>query len=133
MESALDCWAEFKTRVNDECCRKATRVKRDAKPWNGFEMPFPKKFDRGLLFMSEAPPAGSNHYFLKDDGEMTPDGLRSRMYEVFQRVHSAPKFESTDTFVDAFLTANCYLLPSFSYPCVNKSGKNASQIGRAHV
>ena len=62
------------------------------------------------------------------------------MYAAFQKVENAPKFSNFDTFLDDFLGANCYLLPSFSYACANKDGTNANPTsgmakhsGEAHL
>jgi hypothetical protein len=97
-------------------------------------------FREGLLFILEAPPADSHHYFLKKETIQSPDRLRKKMYAAFQKVESAPKFPSFDTFLEDFLDANCYLLPSFSYACARKDGTNANPTsgmarhsGEAHL
>jgi hypothetical protein len=100
----------------------------------------PKTFHKGVLFILEAPPAGSNHYFLKKEEDDTRDRLRKKLFALFQKVPSAPKFHNFGTFLEDFLAANCYLLPSFSYACANKNGTNASPTtsmarhsGEAHL
>ncbi len=122
-------WGKFVETVRSGCCSSSAyeRVKPGVEPWNGFQMERPKDFRRGLLFILEAPPADSQHYFLKKDGpDSSPDRLRKKMYAAFQRVECAPKCSNFETFLDDFLSANCYLLPSFSYACANKDGTNAN-------
>jgi len=137
-----DCWDEFVQGVRSGCCSSATydRVKPGVEPWNGFQLERPKAFHKGLLFILEAPPAGSDHYFLKKEVGDTPDRLRKKLFALFQKVHSAPKFQNFETFLEDFLAANCYLLPSFSYACANKDGTNTSPTtsmakhsGEAHL
>jgi len=114
--------------VKSGCCSSSTynRVKPGVEPWNGFQLERPKKFHRGILFILEAPPADSNHYFLKKETDDTPDRLRKKFFVLFQKVPRAPKFQNFETFLDDFLDANCYLLPSFSYACANKDGTNTN-------
>ena len=136
-------WNQFVQSVKSGCCSNARydRVKPGVEPWNGFQLERPKHFRRGLLFILEAPPADSQHYFLKKDGpDSSPDRLRKKMYAAFQKVENAPKFSNFGTFLDDFLGANCYLLPSFSYACANKDGTNANPTsgmakhsGEAHL
>lgn len=136
-------WKKFVDSVKSGCCSSSTYrlVQPGASPWNGFELERPKKFRQGLLFILEAPPADSQHYFLKKDGpNSSPDRLRKKMYAAFQKIQNAPKFSHFDTFLDDFLDANCYLLPSFSYACANKDGTNANPTssmakhsGEAHL
>ncbi|HYB04653.1 MAG TPA: hypothetical protein VED17_09335 [Nitrososphaerales archaeon] len=137
-----DCWDDFVEGVKSGCCSHAsyTRVKPGVEPWNGFELERPKKFHRGILFILEAPPAGSNHFFLKNETDNTHDRLRQKFFVAFQKLPSAPEFRNFETFLDEFLNANCYLLPSFSYACANKDGTNTSPTagmarhsGEAHL
>jgi hypothetical protein len=122
----LDCWDEFVQGVQSGCCSAYRKVKPGAKPWNGFQMERPKSFHEGLLFILEAPPAGSDHYFMKKEKDQTRDRLRKKFFTAFQQVSSAPKFSDFETFLEDFQNANCYLLPSFSYPCARKDGTNTS-------
>ncbi len=140
--STVDCWDDFVRGVKSGCCSSATydRVKPGVEPWNGFQLERPQKFHRGILFILEAPPADSDHYFLKEETDDTRDRLRKKFFAAFQRVPSAPKFQNFETFVEDFLNANCYLLPSFSYACANKDGTNANPTtgmakhsGEAHL
>ena len=137
-----DCWNDFVHGVKSGCCSSESydRVKPGVEPWNGFRLNRPKTFHEGILFILEAPPAGSDHYFLKKENDATRDRLRKKFFAAFQRVPSAPKFENFETFVDDFLEANCYLLPSFSYACAKKDGTNTSPTagmakhsGEAHL
>ena len=133
----------FVNGVKSGCCSSATYnlVKPGVEPWNGFKLERPKSFRNGLLFILEAPPADSTHYFLRKEGvDQSPDRLRKKMFAAFQKVESVPKFSNFDTFLDDFLDANCYLLPSFSYACARKDGTNANPTsamarhsGEAHL
>jgi hypothetical protein len=120
-----ECWDDFVQGVKSGCCKTYARVKPGVEPWNGFLLKRPEKFERGMLFIMEAPPA-SNHYFLKQEIDGTPDRLRKRFFALFQRVPSAPKIQNFESFLDDFLDANLYLLPSFSYACAKKDGTNTS-------
>ncbi len=137
-----DDWNEFVQGVKSGCCSSATcgKVKSGVAPWNGFQPKRPKSFHEGILFILEAPPAGSDHYFMKKERDHTRDRLRKKFFATFQKVPSAPKCENFETFVEDFLSANCYLLPSFSYACANKDGTNTSPTlgmarhsGEAHL
>jgi len=136
-----DCWNEFVRSVKSGCCSSSNhKIKVGVEPWNGFQLERPERFHEGVLFISEAPPAGSKHYFLKKEKDYTRDGLRKKVFAAFSKVSNAPEFSNFETFVDDFLNSNCYLLPSFSYNCSRKDGKNANPTlamarhsGEAHL
>jgi hypothetical protein len=123
-----DCWSDFVKGVKSGCCSSSVydRVKPGTAPWNGFDMEHPRSFHEGLLFILEAPPAGSDHYFMKKEVDDTRDRLRQKLFAALRKVPSAPKFQNFETFLEDFSQANCYLLPSFSYACANKDGTNTS-------
>src|ERR1700730_4167177 len=126
LEEDDERWKAFVEGVKSGCCSNYDLVKPGVEPWNGFELERPKNFQEGLLFILEAPPADSTHYFLKKEGaDERPDELTKKMFAAFHKVENAPKFPNFDTFLDDFLDANCYLLPSFSYACARKDGTNA--------
>jgi hypothetical protein len=112
-------WKRFLTSVANciECKRFAkVRAVTNAKAWNGCEPPDPRDvldFARPrVFFISEAPPGGVNQtFFYCDDA----DTLRQHLFEALR----AAKFEISA--LQDFYNLNCYLLPSFCYPCGRSS------------
>ncbi len=111
-----DCWSEFIASVRSGCCthEKYRKIRKGVEPWNAYELERPKEFNKGLLFLLEAPPGGSDHFFWNPN---TPDRLRKRIFDLLREVKTAPKFSAPDRFIQELLESNCYLLPAFSYAC----------------
>src|SRR5579871_4407539 len=108
--SDSECWKAFLVSVKSGCCTHESfpKVKKGVEPWNGFELNEPQEFHSGLLFILEAPPGGSDHFFWNP---RTPDRLRKRVFDLLNEVEKAPDFSNPNTFLQDLLAANCYLLP----------------------
>lgn len=88
----------------------------NARAWTGFDPPDPARLPLGkegrrVLFLSEAPPGGSQTFFWRDPN----DRLRKFLFEAIR----AAGFTIGDgqAGLADFVRLGCYLLPSFSYPC----------------
>jgi hypothetical protein len=136
--AGYDCWSEFISSVRSGCCSHEIypKIKQGVEPWNGYELTRPKEFHGGVLFILEAPPGGSDHFFWNPQGE---DRLRKRFFELLGEVRAAPKFSGLANFIQELLDANCYLLPAFSYACSegaknsNPSRKMVEHSAREHL
>jgi uracil-DNA glycosylase len=124
----LPTWEAIIGRVKEcDVCRGYPRVRSAgrATSWNGCEPPDPKRvlnFSKSrALLITEAPPGGANRSFFYCDKE---DLLRQNLFEVMRMAG----FHVND--LDDFFALNCYLLPSFSYPCRN--GSPGGSQGNSH-
>lgn len=98
------------------------RAVSNPRAWNGCDLPDPKNvldFARSrVLFISEAPPGGNNRTFFYLDAK--EDTLREHLFEALRM--SAFKVSS----LQDFYKLNCYLLPSFCYPCGQSSSPRSA-------
>jgi hypothetical protein len=110
----------------EEChvCQSYPRVRRAA-AWNGCKPPDPKRvlnFSKPRAFLiAEAPPGGVNRTFFYCKKK---DLLRQNLFEAM----GMAGFHVND--LEDFFALNCYLLPSFSYPCGN--GSPGGSQGNSH-
>jgi len=117
----VEPWKSF-VRSVAECgeCKSFPKVQAvsAAKAWNGCEPPDPKAvldFARPrVFFISEAPPGGVNRTFFYRD---ISDTLRMHLFEALGMAGF-----SVHALTD-FYNLNCYLLPSFCYPCSASSSR----------
>jgi uracil-DNA glycosylase len=94
----------------------------NAKAWNGCRLPDPRDIldfgRRRVLFISEAPPGGVNRTFFYNG--MMSDRLRDYLFEAIRL--SGLKVANLKDFNDL----NCYLLPSFPFPCGQNSNGDSN-------
>lgn len=117
-------WKSFVNAVA-ECaqCKSFPKVRAVSNPkaWNNCEPPDPRvvlDFTRPrIFFVSEAPPGGVNRTFFYCDNS---DILRQHLFEALEMAGFA-----VHTLED-FYRLNCYLLPSFCYPCGSSSSRTNS-------
>lgn len=118
-------WRTFVSWVA-ECvtCKNYPRVQAVQNPiaiaWNNCELPDPRDvLDFGrprVFFISEAPPGGSKRTFFYCN---ETDPLRVHLFEALGMA------EFTVSSLQDFFKLNCYLLPSFCYPCASSTGTNS--------
>lgn len=98
---------------------------RHAAAWNGCKPRDPRRvlnFSKPRAFLiTEAPPGGINRTFFYRDKE---DLLRQNLFEAMGMAGFRVKE------LEDFFALNCYLLPSFSYPCGNRSSDGSQ--GNSH-
>jgi len=112
-------WNQFLVEVKRcRLCRGYSKVKAvpDAKAWTGCDPPDPSELPRGkggrrVLFLSEAPPGGSETFFWRDQR----DRLRVFLFDALR--DAGFSIGQGDDGLTDFGSLGFYLLPSFSYPC----------------
>ena len=120
----VEAWKSFVNSVGN-CiqCKSFPKVRVVSSPeaWNGCEPPDPRGVldfsRRRVFFVSEAPPGGVNRTFFYCNDT---DTLRQHLFEALGIAGFAV------TTLEDFYQLNCYLLPSFCYPCgSSSSGANS--------
>lgn len=126
-------WKDFIDEVTkcDSCREYSGNPSPKRQPWNGYvpDDPAVKGFTRSpIFFLSEAPPGGKNaHSFFQNI--TSPDKLRDIL---LPHIGDATHFKGPGDFnLDNFYEKNCYLLPSFSYGCVDNDGSNGNPTFKA--
>lgn len=111
-------WKEFLADVKKcETCKGYPKVRDGAEAWNGCSPDDPRRilnFRRSrVLFISESPPGGQGRtFFWRDES----DRLRQFLFEALGEATNR-RAQSTPFRIEDFIQLNCYLLPSFSFPC----------------